>query len=110
MERKKKASGAGQRLENVTQAILDAFRLEQRLMAKNKQELAYPRDAASLLTESIAYMEDVIEQIHTWENVKFAAESLSEFSRLGLSATLYLLKEHYMGTKAGDREILFVIC
>ena len=54
---------------------------------------------AASLDESVAVLRDVEEDLHVWDDTHMAEQCLQKFSRLDLSASIYLLRRHYYEIK-----------
>ena len=60
---------------------------------------------AASLDESVAFLKDVQEDLDLWDGTQMTEQCLQDFSRLDLSASIYLLRRHYYElkeTEAGE--------
>ena len=99
MEKHVKENEAGSNLEEIVTKLKKALGTEMSLLTQVGRGPA--REAICTIRESIKFLADVAEQIDIWDSLEPAKESLRDFSRVGLSASLYLLKEYYWSDKTG---------
>ena len=93
---KKKKSDRTQELKDVVNKLKEGLSAERHLVIKGT---GWSRHLAASLDESLRILEDVAEDLRVWDSTQLAEESLRVFSRLELSASLYLLRRYYYELK-----------
>ena len=96
MEPKRKRPEGRTELQAVVHKLKELVTTERQLLRQGSSWHGY---VAASLDESLATLADVQDDLHVWDSTELAEECLYEFSRLGLSASIYLLRRHYYELK-----------
>ena len=100
MDLKRKKPDYRTELQAVVKTLKDLLTTDRQLLYQDSGWAGY---VAVTLDECLATLTDVQEDLHVWDSTELAEECLRDFSRLGLSASIYLLRRHYYELKDGQK-------